>query len=86
MKKATLGNVSKKVGIQGSGMATLMEGYVRGNYQDALNVVLEFVERWNKNDDEVRVAEAVRILDGLKMKDWTRTDWINHPSDELEVN
>ncbi len=86
MKKATLGNISKKVGIQGGGLSTLMEGYVRGNYQDALNVVLEFVERWNKNDDEVRVAEAARILDGLKMKNWTRTDWINHPSDELEVN
>ncbi len=31
--------------------------------EEALKVVLDFVERYNKCDKEVKVAEAVRILE-----------------------
>ena len=29
---------------------------------EALKIVLDFVERWNKQDSEKRVAEAARVL------------------------
>lgn len=33
--------------------------------QEALKKVLDFVERWNKNDKEVEVAHAHHFLEGL---------------------
>ena len=34
------------------------------NKDEALKVVLDFVERYNKCDKEVEVAEAARMLEG----------------------
>ena len=36
------------------------------NYQEALRIVLEFVERYNKQDAEVKVAEASDVLNELR--------------------
>ena len=33
--------------------------------KDNLKIVLDFVERWNKQDKEVDVAEAARFLEGI---------------------
>lgn len=46
----------------------------------ALEVVLDFVERWNKQDKEKEVAEAVAFLQKSKedKPDWEET------SDEIE--
>jgi len=34
--------------------------------EEALKIVLEYVERWNKNDEDLAVAEAVALLEDLK--------------------
>ena len=41
-----------------------METKVVGSEEvrEALRVVIDYVERWNKNDYEVKVAEAVMLL------------------------
>jgi hypothetical protein len=38
------------------------------NYQEALKIVLEFVERYNKQDKEVNVAEASEVLNELVLE------------------
>ena len=32
---------------------------------EALKIVLDYVERWNKQDEEVEAAEATQILEDL---------------------
>lgn len=46
--------------------------FMYDNQIEALKVVLEFIERWNKKDEEKEVAEAAGILEeyveGLSVK------------------
>ena len=32
---------------------------------EALKIVLDYVERWNKQDEEVKAAEATQILEDI---------------------
>jgi hypothetical protein len=33
---------------------------------EAMDIVLDYVERWNKQDEDKKVAEACRIIQGEK--------------------
>ncbi len=41
---------------------------------DSLKIVLDFIERWNKQDKEVKVAEAAQVLE----------DWIKKTNKEVK--
>lgn len=35
---------------------------MNSNLHDALSTILDFVERWNKEDKDVEAAEAARLI------------------------